>query len=318
MRPLFSPPVNKTLVILAAGIGSRYGGFKQMEPIGPCGEFLIDYSAYDAVRAGFNKIVFLISRSIEEDFKATIGRRVAKRVSVAYAFQEEDPARVLRASAGHSLPPCAPRSKPWGTAHALLSCRNVADGDLLAVINADDYYGTEPYATLAQFLDRTEDEPFRYAMVGFVLRNTLSEHGYVARGICAADSAGRLRSIVERTRIQSAADGIRFLDPQTGWQPLTGDELVSMNFWGFKNSIWPFLENAFRWYLHHHGMDAKSEFFLPTVINDLIQQHAVTVDVLETSGTWMGITYRPDKEPVAARIHSLIEAAVYPPNLWGV
>jgi UTP-glucose-1-phosphate uridylyltransferase len=308
--------MNKTLVILAAGIGSRYGGFKQMEPIGPSGEFIIDYSIYDAIRAGFDKVVFLISRAIEADFKATIGRRVGRNAAVDYAFQELDPSRVLRAAIpGFTVP--AERKKPWGTGHALLSCRDRIGDEPFAVINADDYYGADSYRVLAKFMDDTPGEPFRYAMVGFVLRNTISEHGHVARGVCSADAGGRLRTVVERTRIEPGPQGIRFLGEDGQWHPLTGDELVSMNFWGFKPDLFPHLETQFAEFLRTSGRDVKAEFFVPTVVNNLVTAGVVTVDVLQTSSSWIGVTYPQDREPVVARIRSLVDSGAYPASLWG-
>ncbi|MDI6774756.1 MAG: sugar phosphate nucleotidyltransferase [Verrucomicrobiota bacterium] len=315
-RRYFLAPMNKTLVILAAGIGSRYGGFKQMDPIGPSGEFIIDYSVYDAIRAGFDNVVFLISRVIEADFKTTVGRRVSRRVAVDYAFQEPDPRLVLRSGALAGAAFSAERKKPWGTGHALLSCRDRIRGEPIAVINADDCYGADSYAALARFLDATADDASRHAMVGFVLRNTISEHGHVARGVCDAGARGRLQTIVERARIEPGPPGIRFLGEDGQWRPLTGNELVSMNFWGFKPDVFPHLESQFEEFLNVSGHDTKAEFFIPTAINNLIAAGTITVEMLKTSGSWIGVTYLRDKELVMRRIRGLIASGVYPPNLW--
>ncbi len=299
---------NRTLVILAAGIGSRYGGFKQMDPVGPCGEFIIDYSIYDAIRAGFNKVVFLISRKIQEDFKASIGARVGRHVAVEYAFQEPD------AVPAWFTPP-AEREKPWGTGHALLACRQHVD-EPFAVINADDFYGAESYPVLADFLAETATDEALHAMVGFTLKNTVSQHGHVARGICHADTDGLLDTIVERTRIECRADGIGYIEKDGPWTQLSGNELVSMNFWGFKPSIFANLDEQFGLFLKTSGNDLKAEFFIPTVVDTLIRKGIARARVLHSSGQWFGVTYPQDKEPVVARVRELLRAGAYPENLW--
>lgn len=297
-------PMQKSLVVLAAGIGRRYGGLKQMEPVGPSGEFIIDYSVFDAVRAGFEKVVFVIRRDIEAAFRETLGSRLEPHVSVSYVFQE-----LSDLPAGFSLPP--QREKPWGTAHALLACAQSVDGPF-AVINADDFYGRESYAMLARFLDDTAEDSARYAMVGFRLLHTLSDHGHVARGICTVDAEGDLDTIVERTRIVKKTDG--------AWceeQALTGDELVSMNLWGFKPSVFGALSMQFAEFLQAHGGDPNAEFFIPSVVNTLMGDGRVTVRVLTTGSRWFGVTYKPERAVVEAAIGRMVAAGEYPVNLWG-
>ncbi len=300
---------HKTLVILAAGIGSRFGGFKQMEPVGPSGEFIIDYSVYDAIRAGFDKVVYLISRDIENDFKATIGARTGRHVAVEYAFQDRD-----AVPAWFTPPP--ERKKPWGTGHALLACREHVN-EPFAAINADDFYGAESYPALAAFLDETADDDTLHAMAGFTLKNTVTSYGHVARGLCQADEHGYLESIVERTRIECRPEGIGYVENETDWTPLTGSELVSMNFWGFKPSLFSRLDQMFEDFLRRSGTDPKAEFFIPTVVDDLMRAGAARVRVLRSAGQWIGVTYPQDKEPVMARIRALLSANAYPADLWG-
>jgi len=298
----------KTLVILAAGIGSRYGGLKQMDPMGPAGEFIIDYSVFDAVRAGFDRILFLISRRIESVFKATVGARRAKHVAVEYAFQELDDL-----PPGFVVPP--ERKKPWGTGHAILACAGVVR-EPFGVVNADDFYGRESYAVLAEFLDRTAGDPALYAMVGFPLRNTISEFGSVARGICSVQADGTLKSVVERTKIEKAGAGCRYLDDLGAWQPLTGEEMVSMNMWGFKPSAFEHLRREFSRFMQKSGTDLKAEFFAPTVVNTLMEEKKIRTTVLKTSSTWFGVTYSQEKPAVVERIRQLVQAGVYPAPLW--
>jgi NDP-sugar pyrophosphorylase family protein len=295
--------MNPTLVVLAAGIGRRYGGLKQMDPISPAGEFLIDYSVYDAVRAGFGRAVFVIRRQIEEAFQATIGARISAHIPTGYVFQELD-----QLPRGCSAP--AGRDKPWGTGHAVLACAEEVH-EPFAVINADDFYGRRSYEDVAAFLRSTASEPARYAMVGFVLRNTLSDHGSVARGICAVDAGGTLKSVVEQTKIEKDGDAIR-----CGKRRFKGDELVSMNIWGFKPSVFGFLREEFERFLGTAGADPGAEFFVPDVVNTLIRTGKISVSVLATSARWFGVTYPQDKAEVVSRIHDLIAAGEYPPALW--
>lgn len=299
-----------SLVVLAAGIGSRFGGFKQMEPVGPSGEFLIDYSLYDALRAGFDRIVFLIRRDIEQDFKATIGARTEKRATVAYAFQE-----LSDLPAGFSPP--SGRTKPWGTGHALLACRGAVDGPF-AVINADDFYGRDAYEVLARFLRDSPADESRYAMVGYRLGRTLSDHGSVARGICRIGPGGVLTSITETTGIRRADGRIQAADRDGRTQTFTGDEPVSMNLWGLKPSLFNFLADDFRRFLPSSASSPTAEFFLPDVINRLVRDRRAQVSVLETKAEWFGITHRQDLPLTAAGLRRLIQADEYPDTLLGL
>ncbi|MFW5871179.1 MAG: nucleotidyltransferase family protein [Verrucomicrobiota bacterium] len=301
--------MKKTLVILAAGIGRRYGGPKQMDPVGPSGEFIIDYSIYDALRTGFQKIVFVISRKIENDFKSTIGSRISEHVETDYVFQDLD-----ALPDGFAPPP--ERKKPWGTGHALLVSKSAISGKF-AVINADDFYGRQSYTILSNFLDSVEPEASEYAMVGFALNNTVSKHGSVARGICKMDSNGHLADIVERTQVELREKMPGYVDESGQWLPLTGHELVSMNMWGFTPSIFPRLETEFRMFLADCAGEPSEEFFIPLVVDNLIKRQEATVRVLETPCAWTGVTYKDDREIVVARISSLIKAGEYPEKLWG-
>ena len=297
----------KTLVVLAAGIGSRYGGLKQMEPVGPSGEFILDYSVFDALRAGFDKVVFVIRRDIETPFRACLGARLEQRVAVAYVCQDLAPL-----PAGFAAPPG--RVKPWGTAHAVLSAAPAVDGPF-AVVNADDFYGRASYAVLGEFLDRTT-RPTEYALVGFTLRQTLSEQGRVARGVCAVGPDGLLRAAVEHTRIEPQGEGARYLDQDGQWRPLTGDETVSLNMWGFQPSLFAQLAAAFEAFLRELGADPAAEFYIPTAVTALIARGAVTARVLATPERWFGVTYPLEKAAVAASIRELVRAGVYPACLW--
>jgi len=292
-----------TLVVLAAGIGSRYGGLKQMDPVGPSGEFILDYAAYDAKRAGFSRIVFVIRKDIEAAFKEVIGARVAAHIDVGYVRQ--DLADLPR---GFSVPPG--RSKPWGTAHAIRTCRDIVH-EPFAAINADDFYGRDAYRVLARLLRDTADDPAAYGMVGFPLLNTLSEHGSVSRGICAIDARGYLRTVVERTSIYLTPQGVVCDE-----QPLHGDEIASMNMWAFKPSLFAYLEEEFQKFLTEQGQEATSEFFLPTVVDTLTTTGQVTTRVLETTAQWFGVTNPDDRPRVVAALRKLTDAGEYPEQLW--
>ncbi len=300
------------LLVLAAGMGSRYGGLKQIDPVGPAGELVLDYSIHDAMRAGFGRVVFLIRREIETDFKAAIGRRYEGRLPVTYAYQERD----QDVPAGFPVP--AERRKPWGTGHAVLCARAALDGPF-AVINADDFYGAASYQRIADFL-RTPPPaapaPEFYAMVGFQLRRTLSENGAVARGLCTLDAAGRLVTVEEHTRIvREGPRGARSLTESGPGRPLTGDEIVSMNLWGFRPSIFDFLAGGFARFLQERGADPKAEFYLPAAVADLLARGRARVQVLETPCDWFGITYREDKATVERGIRTLIAGGAYPSPL---
>jgi len=299
--------VKPTLAVMAAGIGSRYGGLKQIEPVGPSGEIVIDYSIYDAIRAGFGRVVFIIRRDIEAAFRAISDAHFAGRIACDYVFQELD-----RLPPGFAAPPG--RVKPWGTGHALLMCRE-AVREPFAAINADDFYGRRSFAALAEYLRGVRPDSTDYALVGFTLRNTLSEHGSVARGVCAADERGRLTSIVERLKIEKAGDGARY-EENGEWRPLTGDEPVSMNMWAFTPRLFESLEAGFRRFLPGALAQPKAEFLIPTHVGGEVAAGRATVRVLETPEQWLGVTYPEDKPAVAAGIRERIARGEYPANLW--
>lgn len=296
-----------TLVVMAAGMGSRYGGLKQIEPVGPGGEIVVDYSVYDAMRAGFGRVIFIIRRDIEAPFRAIVDRHISKRFPVDYAFQELD-----ALPDGFRAPP--ERTKPWGTGHAVLQCRDLAR-EPFAVINADDFYGRSSFEILSRRLRNTAPDAPDYSMVGYILRNTLSEHGSVARGVCEADAAHRLLRIVERLKIEKDGTGARMEDGGQ-WTPLTGNEWVSMNMWGFTPTLFDRLESEFRRFLPGAMGQPKAEFILPSVVGGLIERNLATVEVLPTRETWLGVTYADDKPAVMAGIRARIQAGDYPERLW--
>lgn len=295
------------LLILAAGMGNRYGGLKQIDPIGPNGETILDYSVYDALRAGFGRLVFVIRKEIKHLFKEKIGARFAGRISVDYVFQELD-----TLPEGHSVP--LGRTKPWGTAHAILMAAE-AIREPFAVINADDFYGEQSFRALAQYLQSSAmSKDGGYAMVGFTLRNTLSEFGAVARGVCQVDEKGYLESIVEMTSIERDDAGIHNID--SGHViALTGSEVVSMNMWGFTPHIFGQLCAQFEGFLNQHGSELQSECYLPSAVNALVLTGQVQVKVLRTTDTWFGVTYRDDHKRVVESIRRLIQAGYYPNRL---
>ena len=300
-----------TLVGMAAGIGSRYGGLKQVDPIGPNGEIIIHYSVYDALKAGFSRVVFVIRRDIEAAFRETIGSEIERRADVAYVYQE-----LTDLPSGFSLP--AGRVKPWGTAHAVLCCKEVVTTPF-AAINADDFYGSGAYWALAGYLSDAQDSKGMrdYCMVGYVLRNTLSEHGHVARGVCEVTRGGYLRGIRELTHIEMLPDGVKYLDEHDGWAALAADSPVSMNFWGFTLSLFDELEERFPRFLERNIDNLKSEFLLPTLVGDLIRDECARVKVLPTDERWFGVTYQADRPRVQAAVRDLVTQGRYPQNLWG-
>lgn len=291
-----------TLVVLAAGMGSRYGGLKQVDPMGPSGETVLDYSVHDALRAGFNRVLFIIRRDFEDAFRSTIGSRFASRVAVDYVYQSID-----ALPGGHVVP--AGRSKPWGTGHAVWCARESLGQDIFAVVNADDFYGADSFTRLASFLRQPPPPQPEYAMVGFRLANTLSEHGAVSRGICSTDTNHRLTGIEERTGILASEVGAT---PQSKYSP---DTLVSMNCWGFTPAFLPQLNARWRAFLAAHGTSEKTEFYLPFAVNELLQSGEARVRVLPTTSSWFGVTYREDKPRVQAAIAALVAARQYPSPL---
>jgi len=286
-------------------MGSRFGGIKQVQPVGPHGELIIEYSAFDALRAGFTRLVLVIRQDIEADFRATIGRRLEQRMEVRYVYQEID-----ALPDGFKAP--AGRTKPWGTAHATLVARDAVRGPF-AVMNADDFYGAAAYRTLAQHFASSPD----YALVGYPLNQTLSEHGSVSRGLCATNAAGRLKSITEITKIEKVPNGARYTDARGAIQFLTGNEIVSMNCWGFTPAIFDQLEAEFRIFLGERGTDPKAEIYLPTVVSDLNQRGQAKIALHRSTDAWFGLTYREDLSAAQAAIQALIADGRYPAPLWG-
>lgn len=284
------------LVILAAGIGSRFGGLKQVQPVGPAGELIIEYSAYDALQAGFDRLVLVIRRDIEADFRATIGRRLEARMEVSYVFQETGPGR----------------TKPWGTGQAVLVARDAVHQPF-AVINADDFYGAAAYRVLAAHFAGSAD----YALVGYPLQQTLSEFGSVSRGLCATDANGRLQGITEVTKIEKIAGGARYTDAEGKAKALTGNEIVSMNFWGFTPQVFPQLEELFADFRAKNTPDPKAEFYLPLAISTLHERGEAKVTLLKSNDKWLGLTYREDLTVAQKAVRSLVVAGRYPSPLWG-
>lgn len=299
------------LIVMAAGIGSRYGGLKQIDPVGPQGEIIIDYSLHDALEAGFEKVVFILRREIEAAFREQVGGRIEARLSTEYVFQGLDDL-----PGGFSVPPG--RQKPWGTAHAVLCCREVVDGPF-AVINADDFYGRSSFGVLAEYLRGAQDTPdaYDYCMVGYVLEKTLTQHGDVARGVCSVDAEGYLEEIHERHKVKRLSDRVCYSEDDRTWIEIPEDSPVSMNMWGFTPSLFAELEARFPAFLREAGDDPKSEFLLPDVVSDLLAEARARVRVLPTQERWFGVTYPQDKAWVKAGIHELVEAGVYPSPLWG-
>ena len=297
-----------SIVILAAGIGSRYGSLKQIDQVGPSGETIIDYSVFDALRAGFGDVIFVIRKSIEEEFKEALLKRWERRAAVDYVFQElED------VPAGFQVPP--DRTKPWGTSHAVLAAEKKIGGPF-AVINADDFYGAGAFKVMADFLLKTRSDENAYSLVGYELSSTMSEHGSVARGVCQADDRGMLVDIVERVHVEKMPSGIFFKDDQGRLVAFQGDEIVSMNFWGFTPTFFDFIKRAFENFLRENLKNPKAEIFIPLVINGLVKDGRVTVKILETNEKWFGVTYQEDKPRVKAELAKLIAAGVYPKKLW--
>jgi NDP-sugar pyrophosphorylase family protein len=288
-----------SLVVLAAGLGSRYGGMKQIDPVGPAGETVLDYAVFDARRAGFTRVVFVIRRDFEALFRENIGARYSGRIAVDYVFQSLE-----ALPAGFAVP--AGREKPWGTGHAAWCAREALPANF-AVINADDFYGADSFAQLARFLGAARGPEF--AMVGFRLANTLSEHGAVSRGVTSVAAGGRLRTIVETHGITAAAIG--------PGKKYTGGEFVSMNCWGFTPALFAGLDGQFQDFLRSRSGEPKAEFYLPAAVSEMIARGEATARVLPTESTWFGITYREDKARVQTAIAALVRAGRYPEKLWG-
>ncbi|MGF0034170.1 sugar phosphate nucleotidyltransferase [Bariatricus sp. SGI.154] len=300
------------LVIMAAGMGSRYGGLKQIDPVDAEGHIIMDFSMYDAKRAGFEKVIFIIKKENEADFKGAIGDRIGQYMEVSYAYQE-----LTNLPEGFEVP--EGRVKPWGTAHAVLSCIDQIDGPF-AVINADDYYGREAFQLIYDYLVAHEDDDkYRYTMVGYQLGNTVTDNGHVARGICDMNAEGELIGIHERTRIEKRDGGIAFTeDDGTTWVSVPADAIVSMNMWGFTHSILTEIRDGFPAFLEE-GLKSnpmKCEYFLPAVVSNLLGADQATVAVLKSADKWYGVTYKEDKPVVVAAIKKMKEDGLYPEHLW--
>lgn len=298
------------LAVMAAGMGSRYGGLKQIDPVGPSGEAILDYSLYDARRAGFDTVVFIIKHEIEADFKATVGARAGRAgFQVRYAFQQLD-----LLPEGFSVP--EGRVKPWGTAHAVLSAAQQLDGAPFAVINADDYYGPEGFRLVYDYLSTHADgDRYAWTMVGFLLKNTVSENGSVSRGVCVTDEAGNLVSVTERTRIEPYAGGIHYTqDDGATWVDLPGETVVSMNLWGFSPAFLREARNGFAAFLRRCLPEnpLKCEYYLPSVVSDMLAAGRADVHVLTSPDKWYGITYREDKPGLVAALRRMSEQGLYP------
>ena len=301
--------MHTALLIMAAGIGSRYGGIKQLDEFGPSGEKIIDYTIYDAVRVGFDKIVFVIRRDIEKDFRESVTDRWCGRIPMEFAYQAMD-----RIPAGFNVPP--ERKKPWGTGHAILSGREMIRGPF-SVVNADDFYGRSALQAIRDYLSGIRDlSNADYCLVGYRLRQTLSEHGTVARGICASDENGYLTGLVETTQIFRNERGIVHCDGEGNLNPLPMDALVSMNLWGFTPSYFRYLEEDFISFLVAQGSDPKAEFFLTTTVDRLIRSGEKRVKILSTDARWFGVTYREDRSTVEQSIRECIRTGMYPETLW--
>lgn len=300
-----------TLIVMAAGLGSRYGGIKQIEPIGPHGATLLDYAVYDALRAGFGKVVFVVNQVIEAPFRERFGATIERQCDVAYVIQ-----RLTDLPPGFVLPP--ERQKPWGTGQAVQRCRDEVAGPF-AVINADDFYGRAAFETLSGYLAHAEDSGgvYDYCMVGYVLDNTITEHGHVSRGVCTVDDDGFLVHIRERTHIERLDQRIAYTEDGVTWIDIPAQATVSMNIWGFTLSLFGELERRFPIFLESsaHNLQ-KAEFFLPNIVGDLVQEKKARVRVLASDAQWFGVTYKEDRPRVERAIRLLIEDGVYPENLW--
>jgi UTP-glucose-1-phosphate uridylyltransferase len=296
-----------TLLVLAAGMGSRYGGNKQLDQVGPSGETIIDYSIYDAIRAGFGKIVFVIRRDIEEQVKERFVTRLKGKIEVDYVFQE-----ITNLPEGVKVSP--ERQKPWGTSHAILVTEPKIK-EPFGVINADDYYGVESFRILRDFLVN-DNSPDNYCIVGYKLGNTLSDHGHVNRGVCGVGEDGLLKNIVETRQIEKTADGAVAPGADGKTLHFTGNEVVSMNLWGFKPSCYHFLGEEFRNFINKSGMDLKSELDIPTSIDKFVKNGRISIQILETNAKWFGVTYREDKPFVVDSINKMIRDGVYPSSIY--
>lgn len=301
------------LVVMAAGMGSRYGGLKQIDPVDKEGHIIMDFSIFDAVKAGFEKVVFIIKKENEQDFRAAIGDRLSEKIKVSYVFQE-----LTNLPEGYVVP--EGRVKPWGTGHAIMSCMGEIDGPFV-VINADDFYGSHAFQVAYDYLTTHQDEEgiYRYMMVGYRLENTLTDNGHVARGVCEMDAQGYLADIHERTHIEKRGNGAAYTEDEgKTWIPISGDATVSMNMWGFSESILGELQSRFSAFLEENleKNPLKCEYFLPFVVDELLKERRATVAVEKSQDKWFGVTYKEDKPMVMAAIQNLKDQGVYPAHLW--
>jgi UTP-glucose-1-phosphate uridylyltransferase len=298
-----------TLVIMAAGMGNRYGGLKQIDPVGPNGEFIIDYSIYDAIKAGCNRVVFIIKEENYDIFRETVGKRIEGKIQVDYAFQRKEDIPFGKTP--------DERVKPWGTSHAVLACRDIVKENFM-VINADDFYGWEAYKVVFDYPAMLkENNASNYCMPGYILKNTLSDYGHVARGICKADKNGYLEHIVERKKIMRNNGIAQYADKKDNWHDIDEDSVVSMNFWGFTPSVFGLLEEGFYKFLSNPETDLiNDEYLLAPAIGEMITDKKANVRIINTNAKWFGVTYQADKPMVAGYIRELIEKGEYPENLW--
>lgn len=300
---------NQTLLVLAAGMGSRYGGLKQIDKLGQNGETIIDYSVYDALCAGFNKIIFVIRKNIEADFKEAIIKKFENKIAVDYVFQDVD-------KLPNGFSPPKEREKPWGTAHAILMAKNKIN-DFFAVINGDDFYGRNSFAILADYMNILSLKDTKScSMVAYRLGNTLSENGTVSRGICTVDDNFYLKKIVEYTKLEQSEGKIINRENENSTEEFMFDTPVSMNFWGFHPSIFENIETLFIDFLQKNINNPKAEFYIPFVVDALIKQNKIQVKVLQTSSQWYGITYREDRQFVSNKFKEMYNDKIYPPKLW--
>jgi len=296
-----------TLLILAAGLGSRYGGVKQMDKIGPSGESIIDYSVYDAIEAGFGKVVFVLNPRIEQDFRDIYEPRLKGKIETEFVLQE-----IHNIPEGIEFNP--ERVKPWGTGHAVMMAKEVIN-EPFAVINADDFYGREAYQVMADFLNTLSNDHTNYSMVGYLLKNTISEFGTVSRGICNTDKNNHLTDVVERTSIEKKGEHIIYLENDNEFN-IDENSIVSMNFWGFTPVFFSQMERDFKKFIVENAQQLKAEFYIPLVANNLVKQNEATIKVLQSSAQWFGVTYQEDKPATIKKVSDLVTKGIYPENLW--